>query len=96
MTEVTDAYEWRGRDLVGRDGEKIGTLEEIYLDIRSGRPEWATVDTGLFKAKHSFVPLADAEPARGNVVVPYSKGQVKEAPSVDPDAELSLEEEERL
>ena len=94
--EVTEAYEWRGRDMVGRDGEKIGKLEEVYLDARSGQPEWATVNTGLFGTKQSFVPLAEAEPARGNVVVPYSKDQVKEAPSVDPDGELSPEEEERL
>jgi uncharacterized protein (TIGR02271 family) len=94
--QVTEAYEWRGRDMVDRDGEKIGQLEEIYLDALSGRPEWATVNTGLFGTKQSFVPLAEAEPALGNVVVPYSKEQVKEAPSVDPDGELSPEEEERL
>ena len=94
--EVTEAYELRGRDMVGRDGEKIGKLEEVYLDPRSGQPEWATVNTGLFGTKQSFVPLAEAEPARGNVVVPYSKDQVKEAPSIDPDGELSPEEEEGL
>ena len=94
--QVTEAYELRGRDMVGRDGEKIGRLEEIYLDARSGQPEWAAVHTGFLGTKQSFVPLADAEPARGNVVVPYSKDQVKEAPSVDPDGELSPEEEERL
>jgi uncharacterized protein (TIGR02271 family) len=96
MTEVTHAYEWRGRDVVGRDGERIGRLEEIYLDAESGRPEWATVTTGFLGTKQSFVPLADFEPERGNVVVPYSKEQVKEAPTVDPDGELSPEEEQRL
>ena len=96
MTQVTEAYEWRGRDVVGRDGEKIGRLEEIYFDADSGQPEWAAVNTGFFGTKQSFVPLAGFEPARGNIVVPYSKDQVKEAPSVDPDGELSPEEEERL
>jgi uncharacterized protein (TIGR02271 family) len=94
--QVTEAYEWRGRDVVDSDGDKIGTLEEVYLDSESGRPEWAAVHTGFLGMKQSFVPLVEAEPARGNVVVPYSKDQVKDAPSVDPDGELSADEEERL
>jgi uncharacterized protein (TIGR02271 family) len=96
MTQVTEAYEWRGRDVVDSEGDKIGSLEEIYLDTGSGRPEWATVKTGLFGMKQSFVPLRDANPVGGKVVIPYSKDQVKDAPSVDPDGELSTEEEERL
>lgn len=96
MTQVTEAYEWRGRDVVGTGGEKIGSLEEVYLDTGSDRPEWATVKTGLFGMKQSFVPLRDADPVGGKVLVPYSKDQVKDAPSVDPDGDLSPAEEERL
>jgi uncharacterized protein (TIGR02271 family) len=96
MTQVTEAYEWRGRDVIDSDGEKIGTLEEVYLDTGSGRPEWAAVKTGLFGMKQSFVPLRDANPVRGAVAVPYSKDQVKDAPSIDPDGDLSPEEEHRL
>ena len=96
MPEVTYAYEWRGREVVSAEGDKIGTLEEVYLDTQSGAPEWATVTTGLFGMKQSFVPLAQADPQAGRVVVPYSKDQVKDAPSVDPDGELSTDEETRL
>ena len=96
MPEVTHAYEWRGREVVSRDGDKIGTLDEIYLDTESGEPEWAAVTTGLFGTKQSFVPLAQADPQGGRVTVPYSKDQVKDAPSIDPDGELSQEDEARL
>jgi uncharacterized protein (TIGR02271 family) len=96
MTQVTEAYEWRGREVVDSHDDKIGSLEEVYLDTGSGRPEWATVNTGLFGMKQSFVPLRDANPVGGKVVVPYSKDQVKNAPSVDPDGDLSPAEEERL
>jgi uncharacterized protein (TIGR02271 family) len=96
MTQVTDAYEWRGREVVSGDGDKIGTLEEIYLDTHTGQPEWATVNTGLFGMKQSFIPLADSDPQGGRVVVPYSKDQVKDAPSVDPDGDLSADEEQQL
>jgi uncharacterized protein (TIGR02271 family) len=96
MPEVTHAYEWRGREVVNSEGDKIGTLQEVYLDTQSGAPEWATVTTGLFGTRQSFVPLAQADPQGGRVVVPYSKDQVKDAPSVDPDGELSADEELRL
>jgi uncharacterized protein (TIGR02271 family) len=96
MTQVTEAYEWRGREVVDANGSKIGSLEEIYLDTDSGQPEWATVNTGMFGLKQSFIPLAEAEPARGKVVVPYSKDQIKDAPSIDPDGELTAEEEAGL
>jgi uncharacterized protein (TIGR02271 family) len=96
MTQVTEAYEWRGRTVVSSEGDKIGTLEEVYLDTHSGQPEWGTVNTGLFGHKQSFIPLAAAETARDHVVVPYGKAQVKEAPSIDPDGELSEDEEQRL
>jgi sporulation protein YlmC with PRC-barrel domain len=96
MAQVTEAYEWRGRNVVTSDGDKIGTLEEIYLDTGSGEPEWATVRTGLFGAKHTFVPLAQVDHRHGEVVVPYDKDKVKDAPAVDPDGHLSPEEEDRL
>jgi uncharacterized protein (TIGR02271 family) len=96
MTQVTEAYEWRGRTVVGRDGEKIGTLDEIYLDQQTGRAEWALVNTGLFGAKSNFVPLAGARPAGGDVRVAFSKEQVKEAPKIDPEGELSQSEEATL
>ena len=51
MTEMTDAYQWQGRTMVGSDGEKIGKIAEIYEDPQTGKPEWATVSSGLFGTK---------------------------------------------
>ncbi|HET7046843.1 MAG TPA: PRC and DUF2382 domain-containing protein [Solirubrobacteraceae bacterium] len=96
MAEMTEAYEWRGRTIVGRDGEKIGKVSEIYFDGETDKPEWATVSSGLFGTQSHFVPLADASPAGEDVRVQVSKEEVKDAPSVDPDGELSEQEEQRL
>jgi sporulation protein YlmC with PRC-barrel domain len=30
-TEMTDVYEWQGRNMVGSDGEKIGKITDIYV-----------------------------------------------------------------
>ncbi len=95
-TEMTHAYDWRGRTLVGRDGEKIGTIDELYIDHGSDKPEWARVTTGLFGSSSSFVPLAGASPVGEQVAVAVSKQQVKDAPTVDGDAEISEQDEIRL
>ena len=86
----------RGQDLYDRDGDKIGTIEEIYLDAQTGEPEWALVNTGLFGTKSSFVPLQEATEDGGTLRVPYEKGQVKDAPRMDPDGELSQSDESEL
>jgi uncharacterized protein (TIGR02271 family) len=86
----------RGATLVDRDGDKIGSIDEIYADQDTGKPEWMAVRTGLFGTRLSFVPLAEAEVTGDDVRVPYEKAQVKDAPNVDPDGELSQDEEARL
>ena len=95
MTPVTDAYTWHGRDLLGSDGEKIGSVKEIYQDERTGKPEWALVTTGLFGSHSHFVPLAGAEPTGEGVRVRVSKDQVKNSPSIS-EGELSEQEERQL
>ena len=88
--------EWRGRTAVGSDGDKIGTIDEIYMDAETGKPEWLAVSTGLFGMKLSFIPIAEASEAGGEVRVPYDKAQVKDAPNAEPDGELSQPEEAAL
>jgi uncharacterized protein (TIGR02271 family) len=96
MAPMTDAYTWQGRDLLGSDGEKIGSVKEIYQDERTGKPEWALVTSGLFGTRSHFVPLAGAEPSGEDVRVQVSKDQVKDAPSIDGDGQLSEQEERQL
>ena len=87
---------WRGRNAVDSDGDKIGTIDEIYMDNETGKPEWLAVKTGLFGSKVSFIPIAEAKDEGAGVRVPYDKQQVKDAPNADADGELSQEEEASL
>jgi uncharacterized protein (TIGR02271 family) len=86
-----------GDEVCDSSGDKIGKVGQIYLDNRTGQPVWATVRTGLFGTKESFVPLAQAE-VRGDVLqVPISKDKVKDAPRVDSgDGNMTPEDERRL
>ena len=96
MTEITNAYDWSGRTLIGRDGEKIGKIAELYTDQQTDKPEWARVGGGLFSNRSSLVPLAGAAPQGEDISVPVTRDQVKDAPRVEPNRDLSEYEEVQL
>ena len=90
IARLTDA------DVYDTDGEKIGSVGQVYLDAQSGEPEWVTVKTGLFGTKENFIPLRDASITEGRVNVAYGKAQVKDAPQIEADGPMSHSEEGRL
>ena len=59
--------------VVDRQGNKIGSAEQLYVDDQSGAPEWVTVKTGLFGTSESFVPLAHSEVRGEELWVAYDK-----------------------
>ena len=89
--DIETALDWRGRTVVDRDGDKVGTFDELYLD-EDDRPAWGAVTTGLFGMRQTFVPLSEAQPEGDALRVPFDKDTVKDAPNVDPDTQLSAEE----
>jgi len=96
MPNLDTVLEWRGQNMIDSTGDKIGTIEEIYLDQETDQPEWALVKTGLFGARSSFVPIAEAALGQGGVTVPFEKQMVKDAPNIDADQQLSPDEEAAL
>jgi len=77
-------------------GDKIGKVSQVYVDDRSGQPEWVTVRTGLFGTKESFVPLAAARFDGADLVVDATKDKVSGAPRVDEDGHLSETQEAEI
>jgi uncharacterized protein (TIGR02271 family) len=96
MPDLDTVQNWQGRTMVDPAGDKLGTIDAVYLDDDTGQPEWATVTTGLFGTKTTFVPLTQAQAVGDSVQVPYQKDQVKDAPSMEADRQLSQDEEAEL
>jgi uncharacterized protein (TIGR02271 family) len=96
MPDIDTVQSWQGRTMVDPAGDKLGTIDAIYLDDETGQPEWATVTRGLFSAKAAFVPLVQAQDMGDSVQVPYDKQQVSDAPSPQADGSLSQDEEAEL
>jgi uncharacterized protein (TIGR02271 family) len=96
MSETTEVLDWRGRTAVDREGDKLGTIEEIYLDAETQRPEWALIKTGMFGTKSTFMPLEGSTSTGEQIEAPFTKQQVKDAPQPDADGELSPDDESAL
>ncbi|MCF6379291.1 PRC and DUF2382 domain-containing protein [Nocardioides KLBMP 9356] len=99
MTETftSDHERFIGQTLYSSDDEKVGKIGQVFLDDETDRPEFLTVNTGLFGMNESFVPAADADVTGDGVRVPFTKDQIKDAPNVDVDGgHLDQSEERRL
>jgi uncharacterized protein (TIGR02271 family) len=97
MLNESEAQELMGKTVYSGEGEKIGKAGQVFLDDRTGRPEFLTVNTGLFGTSESFVPLQGASFNGEDVTVPYSKAQIKDAPRIDLDGDhLDQADEDRL
>jgi len=83
-----------GADVRDRDGDKIGTIGQVYIDEVNGSPRWVSVRTGLFGMSETFVPLDQADWDGNDLRVPYEKKFVKDAPRVDVEAGQALTEAE--
>jgi hypothetical protein len=97
MFEAATIGEWRGHDVVDAQGHKIGGLEAVYVDTRTGLPSFGTVKAGM-PARHRLVlvPVDRATVGPGYLKVCYDTKQVKDAPPGGTDGELPAAGEEAI
>jgi len=72
-----------GDDVYSSDGEKIGTVTDLFFDTNSPDQCWIGVIGGFLGLKHRTVPLDGAE-LRGDdeVWLAYTKDQIDNSPEV--------------
>ena len=97
--------QWYGRMLVDRDGKHLGKLQDVYVDVETDEPKFATVKEGLWPGRHlTFVPLTAITIGPDNLRVDPEELHVDttaEQVSSGPDLafhgdELSVEDESAL
>jgi uncharacterized protein (TIGR02271 family) len=97
MFTQVEARALAGATAYDQAGQKVGQVATVYQDQATGEPEWLTVKTGLFGMKETFVPLALARTrGQGEVELAADKDTITSAPKIDPDGELSRNEEQQL
>jgi uncharacterized protein YrrD len=89
--------EWHGKMLIDRDGEKIGKLQDVYVDVENDEPRFATVKEGFIGRHLTFVPLGGLSVGPDDLQVTVSKAQVESAPNIEQHGEeLSQADESAL
>lgn len=78
----------RGKDIYNRQGEEIGTVSDLIVDVRTGKAQFAIVSFGGFLGIGSdsvAVPLKAMSWERGNerFVLPTTPERLKSAPDFD-------------
>jgi uncharacterized protein YrrD len=97
MAAHQNIAEWHGKDLVDRDGDKIGKLEDVYVDVESDEPMFGTVKEGLIGRHLTFVPLVGITIGPDSLQAPVSRDDVKAAPNLELQGdELSQQDESKL
>lgn len=97
MITIQDIRQWKGATVVDPLGDKVGTLEAIYVDSATEQPIFAAVKVGLVGFhKLAFVPLEGAAVGKDDLRVAFGKDRVKDAPTVPTDAELPVEDEPKV
>jgi uncharacterized protein (TIGR02271 family) len=99
MTQAFNAStpdQYLGLTAVGPDQDKIGSIGQVYVNDQSGIPDWVTVNTGLFGTTENFVPLEGSRIEGDNLVLPFGKDIVKDAPTVADASHLDPDEQEEL
>src|SRR4051812_14139900 len=93
---ITD---WRDAELIDSTGEKIGNIDELYVDDDTGKPEFAVVKTGFLGITGArFVPLQQEawdEDAR-TIRVGWNKDTIKDSPDFPVDGDLSDAQETEI
>ncbi len=97
MATHENLAQWHGTMLVDRDGEKIGKLEDVYVDVETDEPQFGTVKEGVIGRHLTFVPLGGISIGPDDLQVQVLKDQVKAAPNIEPHGdELTQEDESAL
>lgn len=89
--------DWHGKMLIDCDGEKIGKLVDVYVDVETDEPQFATVKEGFIGRHLTFVPLGGIQINPDGLQVAVTKESVRSAPDIEMHGdELSQADESTL
>jgi sporulation protein YlmC with PRC-barrel domain len=90
---MMDFKDWQGKAVLDRDGHKIGSIGQLYVDDRNNAPAWATVRNN---DGENFFPVSMAHVQGDDIIVDMPEDEVKQAPHIEADEQLNMQEEQEL
>jgi uncharacterized protein (TIGR02271 family) len=93
---MDDVNRLQGAEVFTQDQQKIGTVDQVYVDRQTQQPEWMSIGSGFLRTQKALVPIRDASIQDDAVWVPYDSEHVKNSPDVAEGDEISQESEATL
>jgi len=75
--------DWLGKQIIDRDGVRIGKLRDVYVDVETDQPQFGTVKEGIFERHLTFVPLTGVQVTPESLQITATKESVRSAPDLD-------------
>lgn len=76
------------------DGEKVGSVKDVYVNDTTGQPDFVSVNHGLFGGGDSIVPLRGHTLRDGELHLAFAKDRINDAPNLDEEGHLTNEDQE--
>jgi hypothetical protein len=96
-TPIDDVSTLPGRKVSDQEENTIGKIQEIYAIDGDGHPMWVSVEGSFGSNKRTvLIPIARLKDEGGDLLVPYSKNHIGEAPEVDGSDGISPDDDRRL
>lgn len=76
------------------NGEKVGDVQDVYVNDTTGQPDFVSVNHGLFGGGNSVVPLRGHTLRDGELRLAFPKDRIENAPDLDENGHLTTEDQE--
>ena len=90
------ARRWKGRVVLDRTGDKLGSVLDVSYDAENDEPGWVLLGAAGSDSGTRLVPVAEAVEHGNELRVPYDRAFVEAAPGMDPAGRLWPQEEAEL
>jgi uncharacterized protein (TIGR02271 family) len=96
QTTENQAAQLFGYDVIDGEGNKVGSVDNVWVDDATNELEFIGVKTGWLMGKTHVIPVSDAQIGNDSITVSFPQDTIKDAPSFGGDHELSSEEEDQI
>ena len=94
MAEINRIEDLANATAFDVDGDKVGGVQDVYVNDTSGQPDFVSVNHGLFGAGTSIVPLRGHTLRDGELHLAFPKDRIEDAPDLDENGHLTTDDQD--
>lgn len=96
MNSHREAARIFGFQVTDSSGNRIGHVDNVWIDDTTNELEFVGVKTGRIMGKTHVIPVGRSRISDHTIQLPFTAEQIKNAPSFSGDEELTPEQEEEI